>query len=196
MPSVERSAVARLGTYDPATGALNVVIETPAGCRNKFEYDPASGLFTLSSVLPDGAVFPYDFGFIPGTRGQDGDPLDVLVLMDEPAFTGCLLRARLIGVMEAQETEDGRRERNDRLLAVAEESHDHRDIHNLNQLSPNLLKEIEYFFVSYEAIKQRKFKVLGQHGPKRAENLVEAGRAALRATGPAKNGKTSKRKEK
>jgi inorganic pyrophosphatase len=189
-----RSAVARLRTYDPASGALNVIIETPAGCRNKFEYDPATGLFTLSSVLPDGAVFPYDFGFIPGTRGQDGDPLDVLVLMDEPAFTGCLLRARLIGVLEAQEIEHGRRERNDRLVAVAVESHDHQDIHDLDQLSPHLLKEIEHFFVSYEALKKRDFKMLGQHGPKRAQRLVEAGRAAQRAPGGAKSRKTSTRK--
>ena len=192
MPAAERSAVARLPTYDPATQALNVVVETPAGCRNKFEYDPATGMFLLHSVLPDGAVFPYDFGFIPGTCGQDGDPLDVLALMDEPAFTGCLLRARLIGVLEAVEVENGRKERNDRLVAVAIESHDHRDIHNLDQLNPNLVHEIEHFFESYEALKQRQFKILGQHGPKRAENLVKAARTGRRA----KPGRTSARKEK
>src|SRR5258708_2420803 len=157
MPTVNRSAIGRRRTYDPETDELNVVIETPAGCRNKFTYDPEADLFLLNSVLPDGAVFPYDFGFIPSTRGQDGDPLYVLVLMDEPAFSGCVLRARLIGVMEAEETENGQKERNDRLLAVAVESHDHKDIHRLNQLSPNLLKEIEHFFVSYEAMKKRDF---------------------------------------
>jgi len=192
MPAVKHSAVARLPTYDPVTQALNVVIETPAGCRNKFEYDTDSGLFVLHSILPNGAVFPFDFGFIPGTCGQDGDPLDVLVLMDEAAFTGCLLRVRLIGVLEAEEIEDGQKERNDRLVAVATESHDHRDIHNLDQLNPNLVHEIEHFFTSYEALKQRQFKILGQHGPKRAENLVEAARTGSRA----KHGRTSARKVK
>src|SRR5690242_7742786 len=112
---------AHLGAADPQSGDFNVIIETPKGNRNKFKYDEELDLFMLSGVLPAGAVFPFDFGFIPGTRGGDGDPLDVLVLMDEPSFTGCLVRARLIGVIEAEQTEDGKTARNDRLIAVAAE---------------------------------------------------------------------------
>ena len=84
---------------------LNVVIETPKGSRNKYNYDENLGLFKLGGVLPSGASFPFDFGFVPSTLGGDGDPLDVLVLMDESAFTGCLVRVRLVGVVEAEQTE-------------------------------------------------------------------------------------------
>ena len=131
-------------------GELNVVIETPKGSRNKFDYDDALGLFKLGGVLPSGAVFPFDFGFVPATTGGDGDPLDVLVLMDEPAFTGCLVRARLVGVIEAEQTErGGETERNDRLIGVAAESRLLRHVRALGSLSPALLKEIEHFFISY-----------------------------------------------
>src|SRR6478609_592733 len=97
---------ARLGPFDAETGDLNMIIDTPKGSRNKFKYDEQHGLFKLSGVLPAGAVFPYDFGYVPATLGDDGDPIDVLVLMDEPAFVGCLVAARLIGVIEAEQTED------------------------------------------------------------------------------------------
>src|SRR3954469_6625001 len=97
----------RLGAFAPRSGELNVIIETPKGSRNKFDFDEELGLFKLGGVLPAGAVFPFDFGFVPATRGGDGDPLDVLVLMDEPAFVGCLVAARLIGVIEAEQAEGG-----------------------------------------------------------------------------------------
>src|ERR687894_835887 len=90
----------RLPAFDPDSGTLNAVIETPKGHRNKYKFDEERGLFLLDGVLPAGAVFPFDFGFVPSTTGGDGDPLDVLVLMDEPAFTGCLVRVRLLGVIE------------------------------------------------------------------------------------------------
>ncbi|HEX8920029.1 MAG TPA: inorganic diphosphatase, partial [Pyrinomonadaceae bacterium] len=80
-----------LGVYDSESDELNVIIETPKGSRNKFNYDERHQLFKLGGVLPLGAVFPFDFGFIPSTLGGDGDPLDILLLMDEPAFPGCLV---------------------------------------------------------------------------------------------------------
>lgn len=124
-----------LPAFDEEIGQLNVIIETPKGSRNKFEYDPKHGLFKLSGILPAGANFPFDFGFVPPTLGEDGDPLDVLLLMDEPAFTGCLVAARLIGVIEAEQTErDGASVRNDRLIAVAAKSLTHRDLKSLEQL--------------------------------------------------------------
>jgi inorganic pyrophosphatase len=163
----------KLEPFDPETGDLTAVIETPKGHRNKFKYDGKRGLFTLSGVLPAGAVFPFDFGFVPGTRGEDGDPLDVLLLMDEPAFAGCLIAARLIGVIEAEQTEEGKAERNDRLIAVAAESHTHKDVKTLGDLPPHLVAEIEHFFVSYNAIKGKEFKPLGRFGPDRARKLVD-----------------------
>jgi inorganic pyrophosphatase len=85
------------GRSTPKTGSIEVVIETPKGSRNKFKYDPISHRFKLSKVLPEGMVFPHDFGFVPNTKGPDGDPIDVLVLVDEPTFPGCSLECRLIG---------------------------------------------------------------------------------------------------
>jgi inorganic pyrophosphatase len=156
-------------------GIVNVIIETPKGSRNKFKYDEELGLFKLSGVLPAGASFPFDFGYVPSTRGEDGDPIDVLVLMDEPAFAGCLVPARLIGVIEADQTEDGQTERNDRLIAVAAESHTHHDVRRLDQISDNLVTEIEHFFVSYNTIKGKEFKPIGRYGPDRARKLIEEG---------------------
>src|SRR5215211_3689972 len=128
---------------------LNVIIETPKGSRNKYNYDEETGLFKLGGVLPAGASFPFDFGFVPSTLGGDGDPLDVLVLMDEPAFAGCLVRTRLVGVVEAEQTErDGETTRNDRLIGVAADSRLLGRVRTLESLGPDLLDEIEHFFVS------------------------------------------------
>jgi inorganic pyrophosphatase len=161
----------RFATFDDEE-TLNAIIDTPRGSRNKFKYDEQKHLFKLAGVLPAGSSFPYDFGFLPSTKGEDGDPVDVLILMDEPTFTGCLVPARLIGVIEAEQTENGKTERNDRLLAVATDSRNHRDLKKVDDLAPNLRHEIEHFFVSYNSAKGKEFKVLGSHGPERARELV------------------------
>jgi inorganic pyrophosphatase len=164
---------ATLPAFDPKTGTLNAIVETPKGRRNKFKFDEERGLFVLGKVLPAGVVFPFDFGFVPSTKGGDGDPLDVLVLMDEPAFPGCLVPARLVGVIEAEQTEEGETVRNDRLLAVAEESNAHGDVRAIGQLSATLLDEIEHFFVSYQEMEGHVFRPTGRFGPERARALVE-----------------------
>ncbi len=161
--------------FCPDGKTLVVVIVTPRGCRNKFNYDPERGAFCLKSVLPAGSAFPYDFGFLPDTEGDDGDPLDVLVLMDESAFPGCVVPARLIGVIEAEQTEDGKKERNDRLVAVASDAHDYRDLKTIRDINANLLKELEHFFVSYNEMRGKQFKLLGTRGPKHAMKLVKRG---------------------
>jgi inorganic pyrophosphatase len=163
----------RLPPFDPKSKALNVVIDTPKGCRNKFAYDAKRKGYLLKTVLPCGTVFPFDFGSIPGTIGEDGDPLDALVLMDEPAFVGCLVETRLIGVIEGEQTEDGRTERNDRFITVAAESHTHGGIKSISDLDAKLVKEIEHFFISYNSIREKKFKPIGRYGPKRAKRLVQ-----------------------
>ena len=109
--------------------------------------------------------FRHDFGFIPSTKAEDGDPLDVLILMDQPAFSGCVVQARRIGIIEGEQKEDGKAERNDRLLAVAESSHTHSDVRSVKDLNDSLLKEVEEFFVNYHANDGTKFKVLGCKGP-------------------------------
>jgi len=164
--------LSKLPPIDRKSGDLNVIIDTPKGSRNKYSWDEKRGMFELSGLLPAGAVFPYDFGFIPNTRGGDGDPLDVLVLMDEPAFSGCLVHARILGVIEANQTEKGKTTRNDRLLAVAAKSKTHEDLKSIANLNSKLLDEIEHFFVSYNEAKGKKFKPLGRFGPERAKKLV------------------------
>src|ERR1700683_2445723 len=126
------------------------IIETPKNRRNKFDYDPETDLFKLGGLLPEGMAFPFDFGFIPSTVGGDGDPLDVMVLMDEPAHVGCLVDVRIIGVIEARQTqENGKTETNDRLLAVSVHSYQHDQISSLEELNPAILDQFEQFFVSY-----------------------------------------------
>jgi inorganic pyrophosphatase len=154
---------------------INTVIETPRGSRNKFKYQPDLGLFTLHKVLPPGTVFPYDFGFIPSTLGDDGDPLDVLLLMDEAAPTGCIVRARLIGIIEAEQTEDGKTVRNHRVLAVASACHGYCETRTLGDLPPELLDGIEHFFVAYNDAQGRQFKPLGRRGPRKAQKLIDEG---------------------
>jgi inorganic pyrophosphatase len=169
-----------LDTYDQKTGDLNIVVETPQGSRNKYKYDAKCRVFKIHSVLPLGAVFPYDFGFLPSTLGEDGDPLDILVLMEEPAPGGYLVPARLLGVIEAEQTEkDGTTERNDRLIAVSNESHRYQHARALSDLTKGVLKEIEHFFVSYNEMEGKKFKPLGCHGPERARKLVKEGAKRL-----------------
>ncbi|MDT5269899.1 MAG: inorganic pyrophosphatase [Acidobacteriota bacterium] len=160
---------------------LNVVIETPKGSRNKYNYDEKLGLFKLGGVLTSGASFPFDFGFVPSTVGGDGDPLDVLVLMDEPAFAGCLVHTRLVGAIEAEQTErDGETTRNDRLIGVAADARLHTRVRTLEHLGSTLLEEIEHFFVSYNQIKGKEFNPLGRLGPERALKLVEEGMKRFR----------------
>src|SRR5947209_15525771 len=96
-------------SFDPfdSEGNLTVVVETPKGSRNKYSFDEKHRAFQLKKVLPEGMVFPHDFGFVPSTRAGDGDPLDVLVLMDYQAFPGCIVQSRILGVIEGEQQEDG-----------------------------------------------------------------------------------------
>lgn len=166
----------KLKPFDEESGDLNVVIETPQGSRNKYAYDEKLGLFVLKGVLTIGHSFPFDFGFIPRTKGGDGDPLDVLVLMDDPAFAGCLVPSRLIGVIEAEQTEkDGKTERNDRLIAVAAGSHVHENVKSINDLDETLVDQIEHFFISYNEAKGKIFKPLGRYAAQKAKKVVEHG---------------------
>jgi inorganic pyrophosphatase len=169
--------VNRLPPFGDDDATVNVVVETSKGSRNKITFDAERGLYELTGVLPVGASFPYDFGFVPSTLADDGDPLDVLLLMDEPAFAGCLVPARLIGVITAEQEEDGPVQRNDRLLAVAEKSRVHAEVRGIADLGDALLEEIEHFFVSYNEIKGKLFRPTGRKGARAARTIVEEGAA-------------------
>lgn len=152
---------------------VQVVIETPKGSRNKYKFDTEQHTFLLNKVLPEGMAFPHDFGFIPSTEAEDGDPLDVLILMDQSAFPGCLVPGRLIGVIEGEQRENGKAERNDRLIAVCENSHTHSDIQSLSDLNKSFLDELKKFFVNYHANDGKEFRVLGVKGPTAAKKLLK-----------------------
>ena len=169
-------------TYEQKS--LNAIIETPMMSRAKYAYDLQSGLFKLKTILPAGAVFPYNFGFLPSTKGGEGDPLDVLVMMDATAYPGTLLPSRLIGVIEAEQTEvENQTERNDRLIAVALSCPIYGEMALLDDLSPRLLDQIEHFFASYNQMRGKKWQPLGRHGPRRAARLIEQGRKRFAAEG-------------
>src|SRR5436853_7191668 len=125
--------------FDAKKCSCRAIIETPKGSRNKFNYEPDSNLFELGGLLPEGMMFPFDFGFIPSTIGDDGDPLDIMVLMDAPAHVGCLIEVRIIGVINAEQTEDDKSETNNRLLGVAVHSYQHEDLASINDVSKTLL---------------------------------------------------------
>lgn len=154
---------------------LRVVIETPKGSRNKFAFDPDEHIFELKKVLPAGMAFPYDFGFVPSTEADDGDPIDVLVLMDEPAFPGCVLKCRVIGVIEGEQFDKKEKQRNDRIIAIEQDAHSFADIKQMKDLGKHFQEELEEFFVNYHKLSGEQFRVLGVKGPDAARKLIKQG---------------------
>jgi len=159
-------------------GALRAVIETPRGSRNKYSHDSKENVFLLKKVLPAGMTFPYDFGYIPNTKAEDGDPIDILVLMDDPAFPGCVAQVRLVGVIEIEEKEQGKSVRNDRLIAVAVSSHTYREIKDIRDIGHAFIEDLEKFFETYQKLDGKEIRLLGCKGPNRAQKLMEQSLAA------------------
>lgn len=155
-------------------GTVHVVIETPRGSVHKLGFDVTRGIFVLKKALPAGMAFPFDFGFVPGTRAGDGDPVDVLVLLDGPTPPGVLVEARLVGVIEAEQRgADGEMERNDRLVAVGLLSRTFGRVRALSQLPLELVDDVERFFVAYSTALGKDFRALGRAGAARADALLD-----------------------
>jgi inorganic pyrophosphatase len=170
-----------LAAFDENSSTFYSVIESPRGSQIKFKYLPLLASFAVSYILPTGSVFPRDFGFIPSTLGRDGDPLDILVILDAPTFTGCIIPTRVIGAIEAQQTEGGVTFRNDRLLGIAAAAHEYARIESIDQLDPMIVKEIEHFYTSYNEIRGRRFEPLAHSGPEAALDLITKGMRAFTA---------------
>jgi inorganic pyrophosphatase len=168
------TSLARLPAMDLKSGNLNGVIDTPKNSRNKYKFDDNSGQWRLSKILPQGMSFPSNFGFVPSTQAEDGDPVDVLVFADEPCFPGCVVPARLIGVLEAEQTQDGKTVRNERLIAVVETPSNPAEFSNLEDVNQQQLEEIEHFFVAYNEVEGRHFKPLARKGPEDAQKVLQA----------------------
>ena len=152
---------------------IDIIIETPKGCRNKYAYDEKAKAFRLKKILPAGAVFPFDFGFIPDTKGEDGDPLDVLIIMDEAAYPGCVVECKIIGALQATQSKGDTMVRNDRLVAVPVESNMYKDLDSIKDLNQNILSEIEHFFISYNKQEGKKFIPGGWANSRDAMKLIE-----------------------
>jgi inorganic pyrophosphatase len=152
---------------------VNVVIETPSGSRTKYSWDPEARGFRMKKVLPLGMSFPYDFGFIPGTKASDGDPIDALVLADAPLAVGALVECRVLGAFECKT--DG--ERNDRLIVVPKMTIKGATWHHLTDLGELLLREIGDFLQSYVERESRRFELVRRVDRATALGLVRAARS-------------------
>ena len=152
---------------------IHIVIETPRGSRNKYTYNHKNEFFELSKILPAGTGFPLDFGFVPQTEAQDGQPLDALVLMDHPSYPGCVVKCRCLGVIEAEQTEDGEKFRNDRIIAVADESLTFSELDSVDNLNKHLVDEVIHFFEYYNEMAGKKFKFLKLTDEEAAVELIK-----------------------
>ena len=149
------------------------IIETPKGSGNKYTFNPDDNYFELTKVLPSGTVFPLDFGFIPNTLAEDGDPLDILLISDHPTFTGCVAKTRVIGVLKVEQTEkNGTKVRNDRIIGVASDSLNYTDLREIEDINKNLLDEIIHFFEYYNKMAGKEFKLLKKENSRTALKLI------------------------
>lgn len=156
------------GTYN-----INAIIETPKGSRNKYAYDEKYDIIKLKKALPAGMIFPFDFGFIPSTIAEDGDPMDILVLTDAPTFPGCLAECKVLGIIKVEQEKDGEEVRNDRVIAVQLDSRMYSSANDINALPAGLIKEIVNFFASYNNLSEDLFNPLGNDGPEKAIKLIQ-----------------------
>jgi inorganic pyrophosphatase len=163
----------KLKPIKKSDGILQVIVETPKGCRNKFAFDSKQRIFALKKVLPAGMSFPYDFGFLPQTLAPDGDPIDVLLLMDEPAYPGIAVAARLIGIIEGEQLDGKKKIRNDRIVAIAEANHMYQYIKKIQDLPDQFLRELQDFFVNYHRLEGKEYKLLGIKGTAAALILIK-----------------------
>jgi inorganic pyrophosphatase len=162
----------KLPAFVEGSTNLNMVVESPRGTSVKLDYNADDDVFALSHVLPRGSSFPFDFGFVPSTLAEDGDPLDILLLLDAPTCVGCVLTARPVGVIEAEQTQDGETFRNDRLIGVAVADKARGRLGSLTEVDSRVLDEIEHFFSSYNEMRGRKFKPIRRAGSNAALELV------------------------
>jgi inorganic pyrophosphatase len=159
-------------------GDVYVVVETPRGSRAKFDYDPKLKAFTLSKSLLTGLSYPHDWGFIPSTEADDGDPIDVMVVHDATTFPGTVLTCRIIGILQIEQKSKGKRERNDRVFGVPKDSHSEQALKDVRDLSKPIQQELERFFKATDELEDKTLEIIGWKGPKVAvEAIKDAGKA-------------------
>ena len=159
---------------------FEIVVETPKGSALKYDYDPGTHFFKLKKILPSGMVFPYDFGFIPDAKGEDGDPLDIIMISEFASFPGCMIKCKIIGGFKAQQSEKpGNKKmiRNDRFLAIPKCSQIFQNIESINDLPKDIIKQLEEFFVDYNKIEDKEFDVISKLDGAEAEKIIDSNMA-------------------
>ncbi|CAN1212787.1 inorganic diphosphatase [Tumidithrix helvetica PCC 7403] len=155
----------------PKPGILNVLIEIPAGSKNKYEFDKDLNAFALDRVLYSSVQYPYDYGFVPNTLGDDGDPLDGMVIMDQPTFPGCVIPARPIGMLIMIDGGD----RDEKILCVPDKDPRYANVKTLSDISQHRLDEIAEFFRSYKNLEKKVTEIKGWEGVEAVNALVAKG---------------------
>ena len=165
----------KLYDLDPGPDCPEIVrsiIEIPKNSSNKYEYDGEFGIFRLDRALYSPMHYPGDYGFIPGTLAEDGDPLDILVLVDEPSFTGCLMEARPVGILHMFD----KQESDEKILAVPTRNPRFDSIHTIDQVFPHIRRETEHFFSIYKELQGVKTEIKGWGGPRDARRVITESR--------------------
>jgi inorganic pyrophosphatase len=159
-------------------GAVHVVVECPRGSAVKLKWEPKLGVMTLSRTLPHGVVYPFDFGFIPSTLAEDGDPLDAMIVCDAPTFPGVVVGCRPIGVFRASQKGEGKKKRvrNDRVIFVAASDRRGGDLKDVSDLPARAREELEAFFIASVALEDKELEVLGWGDVREARAAVERSR--------------------
>lgn len=153
---------------EPEPGLLNVLIEIPGGSKNKYEFDKKMGAFALDRVLFASVQYPFDYGFVPNTLADDGDPLDGMVIMDEPTFPGCLIAARPLGMLEMIDGGD----RDEKVLCVPAEDPRYADVKSLSDIAQHRLDEVAEFFATYKRLEKKVTEILGWQGLEPTQALI------------------------
>lgn len=153
----------------PKPGVINVLVEIVGGSKNKYEFDKDLNAFILDRVLFSSVQYPYDYGFVPNTLADDGDPLDGMVLMDEPTFPGCVIAARPIGMLEMIDGGD----RDEKILCVPDEDPRYANVTSLGDIAPHRLDEIAEFFRSYKNLENKVTEILGWKDVNEVAPLVQ-----------------------
>jgi inorganic pyrophosphatase len=151
---------------------FDIVIETTRGSHLKYRQNPETGLFELRKALPLGMVFPYDFGFIPGTKGEDGDPIDAMVISEFASFTGCRMTCRIIGALLAEHSGKGKKVRNDRFFFIPEDSVTFSNIKTIGDLGKEHNQQLRDFFVNYNKVDDKIFTPLKWIDASKASKLI------------------------
>ena len=157
--------------------SIIAIVETSKGQGLKYDYDPILGCLKLNKIMPAGLVFPFDFGYIPGTTGGDGDPVDVMIISEMPTVPGCAIDCRVIGAIQASQQErDGTKMRNDRIIAVPEISLQYAGVKEIKDLPEALILQLETFFENYNKQAGKHFKPLKRLTARQAINTIKIAR--------------------